>query len=77
MEGKNNLETIIIQALARLPAEVYDALNVSRILFVGPGPGQLGQALRLNLAGLAEKPRDDESKSVFSHTFRSVRIERT
>jgi hypothetical protein len=80
MDGKNNLETIIIQTLARLSVEVYDALNVSRILFVGPGPGQFGQALRLSLVGLANEPGDDddEPKSVFAGTttIRSVRIER-
>ncbi len=83
MEGKNNLETIIIQTLARLSVEVYDALNVSRILFVGPGPGQLGEALRLSLVGVANKPSDDDdddepSKSVVAGltTIRPVRIER-
>jgi hypothetical protein len=83
MEGKNNLETIIVQTLARLSVEVYDALNVSRILFVGPGPGQLGEALRLSLVGWANEPGDDDDddepgKSVVAGltTIRPVRIER-
>jgi hypothetical protein len=78
MEGKNNLETIIIHTLARLPVEVYDALNVSQILFVGPGPGQFGQALRLSLVGWADEPKSDEpiDKSVFASTIPKIRIER-
>ncbi len=78
MDGKNNLQTIVIHTLARLPDEVYDAVMYPSPLFIGPGPGQLGEALQLSLAGppSGDKPqRIDRNVVVLSNELCDQPIE--